>query len=356
MKERIIDFLLNNADASIVLRIKKEILNDLSKKEENELLYRIIPQKNVQIVIQSQKPDGWFGNGFHGQSPKSGVGMYDNMEVGLRYLSEKGFPLENEYIFKAIHSFLVKKPFDSAYGGKAPTSPDTDYTYTACGLYLARSSIIIRAGYELCLPKNDFINLSYDIDFSLKTFTSVLEFASIDEVLDTHRKKLCFKPNVLWPCIYHLRMLAHSHGWRNEKNISVLADSVNRLLSFTQSDDMVYTYKKGQYVGPCFALIHAQMKILEIIGDGNLSLDAMELFARCGIIKRVEALKNKYEYMLSLVENDLKVNMEVNKRKRNGWSPYLGFALEEDWKTNRKLQYDLLFRILLIIHYEECTV
>jgi len=76
--------------------------------------------------------------------------MYDNMEVGLRFLVEKGFSAENEYVSKAINSFLLKKPFDSeAYRIKEPPkAPDTDYSYTALGLYLARSSIIIRAGYE----------------------------------------------------------------------------------------------------------------------------------------------------------------------------------------------------------------
>lgn len=144
-KEKIINYLIDNADPSILLRIKKEVLNDLSKKEENDFLNKIVNQKNIQTVIQSQKPDGWFGNSFHGQSPTAGSGMYDNMEVGLRYLAEKG-------------------------------------------LYLARSSIIIRAGYEHNLVKNDFIDLKYDIDFSFNTFSNVLNYISLDDVVDTNRK------------------------------------------------------------------------------------------------------------------------------------------------------------------------
>ena len=100
MKEKIIDFLLDNADPSIILRVKKEILGCITKKEEKDLLDKISIQKNVQIVIQSQKQDGWFGNNFHGQSQKLGSGMFDNMEVGLRYLAEKGFPPKNKYIAK----------------------------------------------------------------------------------------------------------------------------------------------------------------------------------------------------------------------------------------------------------------
>lgn len=114
--------------------------------------------------------------------------MYDNMEVGLRYLAEKGFPPEHEYIAKAINSFLLKEPFDAAYRVKPPKPPATDYTYTAIGLYLPRSSVIIRAGYEFLLPSNNFINLKHNIDFSFKTFTNVLNYNSLDDVLDTNRK------------------------------------------------------------------------------------------------------------------------------------------------------------------------
>ena len=106
-------------------------------------------------------------------------------------------------------------------------------------------------------------------------------------------------------------MLAHSHGWRNERNISLLADSVDRLFSFPQSDEMVYTYVKGQYVGPCFAFIYWQGKILHREEEVSAFLDLMELFARCGIVKKVEELKNKYEYLLSLIDDNLNVNTKV---------------------------------------------
>lgn len=358
IKEKIVDFLLNNADPSIILRIKKEILNCLSKKEENELLDKIITQNIVQAIIQSQKSDGWFGNNFHGQSPTLGAGMYDNMEVGLRYLVEKGFSLDNEYISKAVNSFLLKEPFDPAYRIKPPIPPATDYTYTACGLYLSRSSLIIRAGYEYQLAENSFINLKHDIYYSLKTFFNVLNYSHIDDAVDTERKKLCFKSGVLWPCMYDLRMLAHSQGWRNEKNISMLADSLNKLFSFPQYDKMVYTYKKGQFVGPAFAFIHQQMKILNFMKDEVAEttwFDMMELFARCGVVKKVGFLSSKYESLPMLIDDNLNVHINVDKRRGHGWSPYFGIALEEDWKEKRRIQCDLLFRILLIIHYTECT-
>ena len=354
LNEKIIDFLLNNANPSIVLRIKKEILNCLSDEEERKLLDKIFLEKNVQTVIQSQKPDGWFGNGFHGASPKEGVGMYDNMEVGLRYLSEKGFPSENEYISKAVGAFLLDEPLFNdgrPVDDYAKWRLADNYANTAFGLYLIRSSIVLRAGYEYKLPKNDFFDLKHDIDFSFRTFANVLNYADADDAVDTNKKKPFFKAGVLWPCSYDLRILAHSQGWRNDENISILADSMNHLFSFLHSrEKMVYTYIKGAFRAPCLAFIHNQIYCLGLMEEAYVNFDLMELFARCGIVEQVPFLRKKYEYLVSLVDNNLNVNYKVDSSDRN-WGPYGGFALEEDWKAKVRKQCDLLFRILLIIHY-----
>jgi hypothetical protein len=356
LKEKIIDFLLTHAGPSIVMRVKREILHCLSTDEESVLLEKIIAHKNIQTVINAQKPDGWIGNHFHGMSKLFGAGMYDNHEVGLRYLAEKGFPPENEYISKAVNSFLLREPYDyDVYRIKQPQPPGTDYTTTAFGIYFIRSALIVRAGHEYLFPKNEFIDIEHDIGFSFNTFANVLNYKSIDDIIVPQRKKLCFKPDMQWPCAYDLRALAHSKRWRNEKNISILADSVNRLFSFPQKGDDVYTYRKGQYYSPCFAFIH-----IPIIGSlkdeeiGSGWFDIMELFARCGIVNQVSALKAEYEAMLESIDDGLNLNINFSKHKKEiSWGPYGGIALEEDWKAKIKKQCDLLFRVLLIIHHVE---
>ncbi|MCL2500934.1 MAG: hypothetical protein FWE90_11480 [Defluviitaleaceae bacterium] len=350
MKNKIIEFLLENANPSIVLRIKKEILNDITPKEETDLLERIIPEKNVQTVIQSQKPDGWFGNAFHGSSPTQGVGMYNNMEVGLRYLAEKGFPPENRYIKRAVHSFLSDEPHYRECRMKAP---EDDYTVTALGLFLPRSSVIIRAGYEYLLPPNDYINLAHDIEFSFKTFINVLQYPNMDDVIDTGKRKLCFKPGILWPCSYDLRILAHSQKWRNENNTALLIKAMNRLFSFNHvRNKNIYTKIKSFYKSPCLAFIHNQMFCLGLMDENYFNFDLMELFARCGVIKHVDFLSDKLGRFLSKIDSDLNIDHIINSKERD-WGPYSGFALEEDWKIRKRKQSDILFRILLIIHYAE---
>jgi len=354
MKEKIIDYLLENADPSIVLRIKREILNNLSPSEENDLIEKIISQKNIQTILQAQKPDGWIGNYFHGQSVSEGAGMYDNMEVGLRFLAEKGFPPENEYIYKAVKSFLLEEPAYHPNIKPPPKAPESDYAYTALGMYLMRSSVIIRAGYEYLLPKNEFINLSYDIDFSFNTFTNVLNHADLDDVIDYSKRKLFFKQGTQWPCSYDLRNLAHSRGWRNAKNQSLLANSLNKLFSLPHDREThVYTYIKERFISPAQAFFHSGIYNLGLMEEDYINFDLLELFARCGVMHQVDFLKNKYEYMLSQINADLTINYKMPSKERN-WGPYGGFALEEDWRTKTKKQCDFLFRVLIVMHYVVC--
>ena len=53
-KEKIIDFLLNNASPSIILRVKKEILKDITEKEEKELQDQIFNEKTMKLITEKQ--------------------------------------------------------------------------------------------------------------------------------------------------------------------------------------------------------------------------------------------------------------------------------------------------------------
>ena len=348
-----IDFLIENADPSIVLRIKKEILSSITADEELALVNQIIVQNNVQTVVRAQKPDGWIGNNFHGESKVLGAGMFDNMETGLRFLAEKGISQDNDYVSKAVNAFLLNEPFFAEFRQQAP---EDDYDFTALGLYLLRSSVILRAGYENLLPKNDFIDLRHDVAFSYETFLNVLNYNNADDVVDTSRRKLCFKKGVKWPCSYDLRILAHSQSWRSSSNLQLLADSLNRLFSLKHKEEqMIYTYNaQKQYQSPCLAFIHNQMFCLGLMDESYPQLDLMELFARCGVINKVAFLRMKYKYILSLIGDDHSIKYKFSTADRK-WGPYGGFALECDWKSKIRKQCDVLFRTLLIDHYTECV-
>ena len=60
-----IDFLLENAGCVIRHQLKKEILNNLSKTEEENLLEQIYQTPNFKLVHSYVKPNGYIGSGMH---------------------------------------------------------------------------------------------------------------------------------------------------------------------------------------------------------------------------------------------------------------------------------------------------
>lgn len=253
------------------------------------MVNKILKDRHINTAVSSQKSNGWFGDYFHGSA-----NIFDNMEVGLRFLAEKGLPPDHPIISSAVQALVNTPKTDAAYGVRKPmTRPEDDYAYTGCGIYLPRSSIILRAGYETKLSKSAPIDLNFDIDFSVQAFRSVLNVNTPDEIIEMRRGKPCFKKGVQWPCIYHLRILAFSEGWRNKENMDLIGESISSLYEFP-SVGFVYTYYYGQLKGPCMTFVH-NTPINETLADGTVGgmyFDRLELLARCGALTRVEALKS----------------------------------------------------------------
>ena len=121
MKNKIIDYLLENANSSIVLRVRKEILKDISQEEEGQFIQKILMDKHVNTAVYSQKPNGWLGDYFHGSANR-----FDNMEVGLRFLTEKGLPPQHPIILSAVRALVNTPKTDAAYGVRKPMARQED--------------------------------------------------------------------------------------------------------------------------------------------------------------------------------------------------------------------------------------
>ena len=350
MKEKIIDYLLSHANPSIVLRVRKEVTKDLSKAEETSLLEKILMNKNVITAVSSQRLDGWLGDYYHGSK-----NLFDNMEVGIRFLAEKGLPPEHPVIRNAALASANTKKWEAPFfETEAKFNPQADYLYPSWGIYLTRSSILIRAGYETILPQSEDMDLEYDIAFSLKSFLAVRDVHSPDEIQEMRRGKMCFRPDVLWPCIYHLRMLAFSYGWRTPEAVDALSNAISALYAFPKAE-FTYIIYNGQLRGPCMPFV-MNTSINETLRDGvvgGMYFDRLELFARCGALTRVKELREEYALLLDHLDTQGRFVGEVNRKYALGWSPYFGFALEEDWRSKIRRQCDILFRVLMIMEWQE---
>lgn len=214
MKQKMIDFLLANANPSIKLRVKKEILQDITEQEEKEWQARILDERIIKLMTEKQQPSGWIGLGYHG--PCKDAGQYDNQETGTKYLGEKG--MKGSIILdKAMDAFATTEISES-FLRRSPA-------YEEGSIDLTRAACIARAGYS-----ND-INIEQEVAISLGAFKRVTEVDSIFDVSRPMKHFRVFNDNETWTCRYHLEILTFATElWKNEKNVAILAEAFKRLM------------------------------------------------------------------------------------------------------------------------------
>lgn len=158
--QRMINFLLENANPSIVYRVKKEILQDISEEEEKVLQEKIMQEKIVKSIVECQKENGWLGNGYHGGNKNAG--QYTNMEAGVKYLAEKGVRKDSDALKRAMGAFKELPNTDPCYRGT--WNINDEFKYAANGANLFRCACIARAGYE------NYIDIKPQIQLALDSF------------------------------------------------------------------------------------------------------------------------------------------------------------------------------------------
>ncbi len=342
MKQKMIDFLLNNANPSIKLRVKKEILNCISKEEERKLKEEILEEKLIKFIGEKQLETGWLGLGFHGSSKNAG--RYDNQEVGTKYMGEKGLK-GTKILDRAMEAYAKTELEDMG----------SEFEIPASGSNLIRCACIARAHYD------DVIDITPQIRLSLESFKRVIEVDSIYDVSRPVKNRRLFNKNERWPCRYHLEILAFSTDrWKNEKNVAMLAESFKKLMRSDRKEIIntpVACWIKNHAVNPLWLLNEGY----SISGDGlnghdndgirKTNLEKTEWLCRCGLYEYLPELRKEVKFVIDSVNEDGVYTGGIYEKEFRGWSPYFGAQLETDWKAKIRKQCDVTFRALLIGHY-----
>lgn len=123
-----------------------------------------------------------------------------------------------------------------------------------------------------------------------------------DDVTTAYKGKLVYKPGIVWPCIYHLRLLAFTHSWRNKENYRKLADGIQRLVYLSPMPYVLLKHK-SQLVAPAsFCMLDFNPDILKLDDAGWMVwFHRMELLARLGVIHMVPALVDQVNKLNDLL-------------------------------------------------------
>lgn len=370
IKQKMIAFLLENANPSIKKRIQSEILNNLTPAEDNAYQTQILTEPNIKLCFASQLDNGWFGHGFHGTNKEAG--QFENMETCTKYLGEKAIKKDTPELKRAMNAFSNIPLDDLCYRTKGIYYDE--FKYAANGQNLIRCACIARTGYD------DIIDITPQINLSVNSFKRVLETNSILDVSRPRKGKPCksnpsgiyyvFNDYEKWPCRYHLDILAHTSSWKNSENVKIISEAVAKMMKTDQPELIGLT--ANSWVGHCLGTlgcfpsqglaVKSSLLLPSPISDTKnnspkyYNLEYIEWFARCGIIPYVPKLQAAVDEIINSIDENGICNLAIQDDAFKGWGPYGGMQLETDWKKNIRRQCDITFRALLILHYAEQTI
>ena len=71
------------------------------------------------------------------------------------------------------------------------------------------------------------------IEAALQGFEYLQSVEAIEQISRPYKGKLIFKPGVLWPSIYHLRLSAFTDSWRTPENLKTALIGIKRLVKLS---------------------------------------------------------------------------------------------------------------------------
>jgi len=343
-----INFLLENANPSIKLRVKNEILGSITPEEEAELQAQILNEKIIRFLADKQQENGWIGLGFHGSNKNAG--QFDNQETATKYMGEKALK-GTTILNRAMGAYATTELTDLCYETKGKYY--SEFEIPAFGQNMIRCACIARTGYD------DVIEIAPQINVALESFRRVTEVDSILDVSRPSKKFRLFNNGERWPCRYHLEILAFTTSWKNESNITMLAETFRRLMRTDRPEIMNIPVAcwVGHAVGPLwyfpegYSISTGATNQYSSDGIRRVNLEKVEWLCRCGLYPYLKELQSEVEYISEHIDENGICNVPFHENEFRGWGPYSGLQLETDWKSKTRKQCDITFRALLILHY-----
>ena len=273
--KRNIDALLSSACPSIRYRVNKEILNESTDTPAmRNLQDQILTDEEVKRIFESRKPDGWLGKNFHGEN---------SIESAIRWLSEKGVNNQHPVIQDALIA-LEHHPERLSLGiGKVGSRLDQ----LQMGGSLMIQEVVFAYAYHEDRPSTQ-----KQVENALNAFNALIQVDSIESITKEKSGNKIFCPGVIWPSLYHLRLLAWTERWRTTENILMLSASIRKLISFSPIPAIKVLYK-SQIIAPAsfcmdqFTPDMGKMKDFEWM----MWFHRMELLARLGVIHLIPELE-----------------------------------------------------------------
>lgn len=353
MLDKSIDFLMENAGPVIQYRLRKEILQNITKTEEENLLGQIYQMPYFKLVESYAKPNGFIGVGMHGHSNWRGVKLHETPlqcgEAAARLLSyyavPKNHPLVANYISVMRNDDILRTEF--AYNNSATQGFNDRFNSlgTGSGLMVIIYTLQAMLGYGDDACCHNFQNIS------LNAFCSVLKLPPLDDIMefDPHSKKKYNYPYITvdsyFPCVYHLTMMAHTHSWRTPANTQALTNAINHICEImpegTENNTIRIKSEKG-FVGTYWAIIQPFTPFRTEGFNVTMGRRILTEIAMSGVGRKADVIRKSADTVEEALAADgvLRARTPYNVR----WPGAYGeIFLEPDYRKKKALDCDMTF-------------
>lgn len=339
MNKKLIEYLLENAGPVIQYRLRKEVLQTISKEEAHKLQEQIINKPKVKKIIDKRQPDGWIGSELHGVPGKG-------LDACVSLLVDNGIEKDSELLQGVVDALLSEKdetPYRTTFkGGEVLDLGGRG------GNKAVKAGILANIGKEDCLLVQD------EIRTSLCYLRDCLEYRTIDDFsLVNKRGVRYYKSDTHFPGANHLALLSATQSWRNTENIELVKKAMVHCMDIMkgQSHNIMFR-SSSHFIGPFnFNWNLAEFNINEIQQDSYALvwwLRNLYGLSKIGVIKEVPELKKAYDYLYELVISQDIVNKQ-NEASLKRFKDIL--SVENSWRKKENAFCDIMFYGVMILYY-----
>ncbi|MCL2670542.1 MAG: hypothetical protein FWF10_00710 [Clostridiales bacterium] len=352
-----IEFLLENAGAVIQYRLRKEILHNLSKTEEENLLEQIYQTPYFRLVQSYVKPNGYIGSGMHSFNNWRGVRLHETPlqdgETAARLLSYYAIPKVNPIVANFIAAMRNEETLRHEFSYIPPEI--VRYEDRLLGMSSGFCLMILLCAMQAMLSYGDDREMDEVCKVSFEAFKSILQLHSFSDITKTPKGKSKYdypyvEEDTYCPSIYHLAILAYTNNWRTAESVQLLADALNhRNAILPENNDMRVKIRSNYYsVGLLHRPIHPfRADTIHSI----LYRRALTEIAMLGVGERVEVIRESVANLREAIGSDgiLRMRFDLSHNKRYSPkaidypTPYVDVRLEPDYSRKYALECDLTF-------------
>lgn len=355
-----IDFLLEHAGAVIQYRLRKEILQDITKTEEENLLEKIYQTPQFQLVESYVKPNGYIGSGCHSWANWKGRVLQrtplEDSETAARLLSYYQIPKEHPIIQNYIHALGDEELLKAEFSYIPPEVVRFENRFK--GLNSGNSLGAIFFTIQAMLGHgDDFKEVLNFQEISLKGFERVLGISSLEEITRLHKnvnKKYNYpyiEAEDFFPDSYTMAMLAYTRNWRSKEHIHQVANALNHINRIMKTDNELSIKIDGKYYGACFPLVKPIRPFLADRVEKILYRRTLTEIAMLGVGRKVDVIEESVVNIEAALDEDgiLRTDFDLPKYRnylsKNLAYPtaYVDVKLEPDYGRKYARECDLTF-------------